>query len=86
MPVRLPPNSAFIRNSFRKPWTVAASHGLTVRRIHFHTGCGYLTDQLTQWQAVLQKCLWFVEQVPTVQRVNIGGGLGVPHVASDHAA
>jgi diaminopimelate decarboxylase len=54
-----------------------------VRRIHFHTGCGYLTAQLPQWQAVVEKCLWFVEQVPTVQRVNIGGGLGVPHVASD---
>ena len=32
---------------------------------------------------VLAKCLWFIDQVPTVQRVNIGGGLGVPHVATD---
>ncbi len=71
------------QEQFAESLAVAASHGLTVSRIHFHTGCGYLTEQLPQWQAVLQKCLWFVEQVPTVQRVNIGGGLGVPHVPSD---
>ncbi len=71
------------QEQFQEALAVAASHGLTVRRIHFHTGCGYLTDQLVQWQAVLQKCFWFIEQVPTVQRVNIGGGLGAPHIASD---
>lgn len=71
------------KEQFPEALKVAASFGLTVRRIHFHTGCGYLTDQLTQWQAVLEKCLQFVDLVPTVQRVNIGGGLGVPHVVSD---
>ena len=71
------------REQFTEALAVAASFGLTVSRIHFHTGCGYLTSQLVQWQAVLDKCMWFVEQVPTVQRVNIGGGLGVPHVADD---
>jgi diaminopimelate decarboxylase len=71
------------REQFPEALRLAASLGLTVRRIHFHTGCGYLTDQLPVWQAVVEKCLWFVDQVPTVQRINIGGGLGVPHVASD---
>jgi diaminopimelate decarboxylase len=71
------------QEQFLEALALAASFGLTVRRIHFHTGCGYLTAQLPQWQAVVEKCLWFVDQVPTVQRVNIGGGLGVPHVASD---
>lgn len=71
------------QEQFQQALAVAASHGLTVRRIHFHTGCGYLTDQLGQWQTVLQRCFQFIEQVPTVQRVNIGGGLGVPHIASD---
>ncbi len=71
------------KEQFLEALAIAASFGLTVKRIHFHTGCGYLTEQLEQWQAVVEKCLWFVDQVPTVQRVNIGGGLGVPHVASD---
>lgn len=71
------------QEQFDEALAVAASFDLTVRRIHFHTGCGYLNDQLVQWQAVLDKCLWFVDRIPTVQRVNIGGGLGVPHVAND---
>ena len=71
------------QEQFPEALTVAAAHGLTISRIHFHTGCGYLTDQLPQWQTVLEKCRWFIEQVPTVRRVNIGGGLGVPHLASD---
>jgi diaminopimelate decarboxylase len=71
------------REQFPKALALAASLHLTVRRIHFHTGCGYLTGQLPQWQAVFEQCLWFIEQLPSVQRINIGGGLGVPHVASD---
>jgi diaminopimelate decarboxylase len=71
------------QEQFAEALKIAASFGLIIRRIHFHTGCGYLTEQLPQWEAVVEKCLWFVEQVPTVQQVNIGGGLGVPHVASD---
>ncbi len=71
------------QEQFQEALAVAAAHNLRVGRIHFHTGCGYLTDQLTQWQAVLLKCMWFIEQVPTVRRVNIGGGLGAPHLASD---
>jgi diaminopimelate decarboxylase len=71
------------REQFPEALEVAASLGLKVARIHFHTGCGYLTDQLPQWQAVVKECLWFIDQVPTVERVNIGGGLGVPHVAAD---
>lgn len=71
------------QEQFVEALQVAASFGLKIRRIHFHTGCGYLTEQLPQWEAVVEKCLWFVDQVLTVQQVNIGGGLGVPHVASD---
>lgn len=71
------------KEQFPQALEMAASLGLQVTRIHFHTGCGYLTEQLDQWQTVLKHCLWFVDQVPTVQRVNIGGGLGVPHLFSD---
>ena len=71
------------KEQFLEALEIAASFGLTVKRIHFHTGCGYLTDQLVQWQTVIEKCLFFVDQVPTVERINIGGGLGVPHVGTD---
>lgn len=54
-----------------------------VDTIHFHTGCGYLNGQLEAWNGVLKDCRWFLDQVAELRFVNIGGGLGVPHVASD---
>jgi hypothetical protein len=68
------------REQFDEALSVAKEQGLTVTKIHFHTGCGYLTPQLPQWDRVIQECLWFVDRCPTVNRVNVGGGLGVPHV------
>jgi diaminopimelate decarboxylase len=71
------------REQFAEALERAASHRLRVTRIHFHTGCGYLTDQLPVWREVLEECRWFLDRVVDLQRVNIGGGLGVPHIASD---
>jgi len=71
------------REQFIEALTLAATLDLRVTRIHFHTGCGYLTGQLEAWRDVLEKCFWFIDQVTDLQRVNIGGGLGVPHTAAD---
>lgn len=71
------------QEQFVEALEVAKSYGLTVSKIHFHTGCGYLTPQLAHWESILETCLWFVETAGTVTRVNVGGGLGVPHLATD---
>ncbi|MDH5183010.1 MAG: diaminopimelate decarboxylase [Gammaproteobacteria bacterium] len=72
------------REQFIEAIELAKSYGLKVTKIHFHTGCGYLTPQLDHWENIIQTCMWFVDQVAdTVQVVNVGGGLGVPHVAND---
>jgi diaminopimelate decarboxylase len=71
------------REQFQEALDLAAAHDLQVVRIHFHTGCGYLDAQLPAWDQVIRSCLWFVDHAPDVHTVNIGGGLGVPHVASD---
>ena len=71
------------REQFAEALEVAKQHKLTVRKIHFHTGCGFLTEQLSQLDAVIEACLWFVDNCDTVTRVNVGGGLGVPHDAND---
>lgn len=68
---------------FSEALALAEKSQLNVVRVHFHTGCGYLNEQLDQWKKVLQQSLWFIEQIPTVKSVNIGGGLGVPHTAND---
>lgn len=71
------------REQFDAALAAAAEAQLTVDTIHFHTGCGYLTPQLEIWDGVLRECQWFLERVPGLKNVNIGGGLGVPHVETD---
>lgn len=71
------------REQFDETLKLAADLGMPVRRIHFHTGCGYLNDQLEAWEAVLRTCLGFIERVSGLEQVNIGGGLGVRHTPQD---
>jgi diaminopimelate decarboxylase len=67
------------REDFAEALAVCHQYGLSVERIHFHSGCGYLNDQLAAWENVLQHCRWFLDQVADLKAINIGGGLGVPH-------
>jgi diaminopimelate decarboxylase len=68
---------------FGEALELAGRYGLRIAKIHFHTGCGYLTPQLEQLERIIAHCMRFVEAAGEVERVNIGGGLGVPHLASD---
>lgn len=68
---------------FEQALELAKDYKLTVSKIHFHTGCGYLSAELEQLDRVLHACMKFVDAATEVRRVNIGGGLGVPHLASD---
>lgn len=58
-------------------------YNLQVETLHFHTGCGYLDEQLDAFDQVLTKAMEFVDQLDTIRKVNVGGGLGVPHLADD---
>jgi len=71
------------REQFREALDIANQYDLTVSKIHFHTGCGYLTPQLEQLDRVIEQCQWFINTAGDVTRVNVGGGLGVPHLADD---
>ncbi|MDH5387638.1 MAG: diaminopimelate decarboxylase [Gammaproteobacteria bacterium] len=73
------------REQFEQALELAAEYGLTVRKIHFHTGCGYLNAELDQLDHVIGECMKFVDAAADVRRVNIGGGLGVAHLADDQA-
>lgn len=33
---------------------------------------------------MLRECRWFLDQLDWPRLVNLGGGLGAPHVATDH--
>lgn len=68
---------------FTQALEIAKASKLTVTKIHFHTGCGYLTGQLSQLDRILHQAASFIDAAGTVKRVNIGGGLGVPHLPGD---
>jgi len=71
------------REQFQEALEIASQYDLTISKIHFHTGCGYLTPQLEQLDRVIEQCQWFINTAGSVTRVNIGGGLGVPHLVDD---
>lgn len=72
---------------YRQQWpqalAMARAHGLTIRTLHFHVGCGYLNGQLDRWDAAVAAGLSFLDDLPEIATVNIGGGLGLPHRPTD---
>ncbi len=63
----------------------AEKSGLKIVKIHFHTGCGYLNERLPVLDEILAKSMQFINKLPGIEAVNIGGGLGVPHTSEDKA-
>jgi diaminopimelate decarboxylase len=72
---------------YRQQWpealAMARAHGLTITSLHFHVGCGYLTNELDAWDAAVGAGLGFLDDAPDVRTVNVGGGLGLPHREGD---
>lgn len=68
---------------FDEALRLAKASGLAVRGIHFHAGCGYLDQQLLVLRDVLEGARRFIDRVPNLDHVNLGGGLGIPLVESD---
>jgi diaminopimelate decarboxylase len=72
---------------YREQWpdalAMARVHDLTITSLHFHVGCGYLTRELEAWDAAVGAGLAFVDDLPDVRTVNVGGGLGLPHRSTD---
>lgn len=61
----------------------AEKYGLSITGIHFHTGCGYLSDQLESWGTIIDTCLAMARPLKQLRTVNLGGGLGLPHRPQD---
>ncbi|HEX6383202.1 MAG TPA: diaminopimelate decarboxylase [Anaerolineae bacterium] len=62
---------------------LARRYDLSVRTLHFHCGSGYLTPQLELFEEILQRSLWFLDQCPEIEFLDIGGGMGVPLIEGD---
>ncbi len=63
--------------------STARKYNLSVVRIHFHTGCGYLSSQLDAWNKIIGTCLDMAKGIDKLREVNLGGGLGLPHTSLD---
>jgi diaminopimelate decarboxylase len=71
------------REQFDQALRLAAEHHFIVDTIHFHTGCGYLNNQLSIFKEILGATQWFVDKAKDLAFINLGGGLGVPHDMDD---
>jgi len=71
------------KEQFEEALQTAREHNLTVTTLHLHTGCGYLGQQLPVWETILAEAKSFASNIPGLERINLGGGLGVPHTKDD---
>ncbi|MGB1252102.1 MAG: diaminopimelate decarboxylase [Candidatus Promineifilaceae bacterium] len=67
------------RDRFLEALAVAKQHNLSVTRLHFHVGGGYLEEQIDALDTVFEQSHWFLDQCTNVKTINLGGGLGTPH-------
>ena len=63
--------------------SLARSFGAAITTLHWHVGCGWLGDQLSEVEAVLKRGSELAALFPDLERVNLGGGLGVPLCEAD---
>jgi diaminopimelate decarboxylase len=62
---------------------IAARHSLTIDRLHSHIGSG---SDPEVWKRVTRMTLDLAEQLPDVQRVNLGGGFKVGRMPGEQTA
>jgi diaminopimelate decarboxylase/aspartate kinase len=55
---------------------LARSHDITIRGLHAHTGSGILHPD--NWERTLEVLTAIATDLPSVEVINLGGGLGVP--------
>ena len=64
---------------------MAKSYDLRVNGIHFHTGSGWLRGDLDRFLEVVQRVAAMAKEIPGLEYVNVGGGIGVPLQKSEEA-
>lgn len=78
-----PTKFGIYREQWHEALATAKRFGLPVTGLHFHVGCGYQTGQLDAWEAAVAEGAGFLDTLPDVTTVNVGGGLGLPHRADE---
>lgn len=63
-------------NELDRTLRLARAHDITIRGLHAHTGSGILHPD--NWERTLETLMSVAMDLPTVEVINLGGGLGVP--------
>ncbi|MBK8476169.1 MAG: methyltransferase domain-containing protein [Opitutaceae bacterium] len=71
------------RDRFAEALALAGELGLRLTGLHCHAGCGFLTPQLPALDEVFGRIGDFLDAAPHINRLNLGGGLGIPLTAAD---
>ena len=61
---------------------IAADHELGVRGLHFHIGSGWLQEEIDEFGQAVRVVRDVVTRITELEYVNVGGGIGVPLLAS----
>jgi diaminopimelate decarboxylase len=70
---------------FQEALEVAEQYGLQVCGVHMHVGSGWLARGLETFMRAVDRLADFASELPEVEYVNVGGGIGVVHCADDQA-
>ncbi|MDO5554566.1 MAG: alanine racemase [Planctomycetia bacterium] len=62
---------------------LARQNDVAITTLHWHVGCGWLGEQQEQVAEVVRRGVDLAEQFPDLERINLGGGLGVPLAQED---
>ncbi|MEX2601028.1 MAG: hypothetical protein WD355_05230 [Balneolaceae bacterium] len=62
---------------------ICKNHDIRVTGLHMHTGSGFLGDALDNYRQALTCLVDIARELPGLEYLNIGGGLGVPLVETD---
>ncbi len=73
------------RDRFEEAVTLAHQYDMKVNTLHFHFGSGYLSAELPILDDILADCVWFLERCPTIDTIDVGGGLGVRYSEKEEA-
>lgn len=72
---------------YREQWAalrqLVQGSPLRIRTLHCHAGSGFLSDQLPRLDRLFEQMDAFLDLFPSVETLNLGGGLGVPQQEGD---
>jgi diaminopimelate decarboxylase len=57
---------------------IARQYDMPIETLHFHAASGYLNEELPMLEELLARVVPFLERLPDLRNLDIGGGLGVP--------